>query len=356
MKKANSWVAGGAILAVLLVGLPSAGEAAWWKFGSRADKQPIQQDQNSPLPPNGVGDGVPVAQAQSLDRLNRIEAQMRDLTGQIEQLTFQLRQLQDQVKRAQDDNEFRFQELEGGKSAPGRKAARADGGQPPAAEAPAASAAPAIAEAPPATEEPPLADAPPSDAIGNMAGNPAVAEQEPQTLGAPPKPLGTLTLDGPPPKGEGPINLSSIAKGGAEPTGPAAVASIAPTGDPRTDYEAAYGSILRGDYTLAEAGFRQFLATYPADPLAADAQYWLGESYFARGKYREAANEFLAGYKAYPKSTKGADTLFKLGASLAGLGERDAACQTYAKVLKQYPQMSNAMRQRVKTEQASASC
>jgi TolA-binding protein len=45
-----------------------------------------------------------------------------------------------------------------------------------------------------------------------------------------------------------------------------------------------------------------------------------------------------------------------LGAALAGLGERDAACQTYAKVLKQYPQISNAMRQRVKTEQASASC
>ena len=101
MKKANSWIAGGAILGAVLVGLPSAGEAAWWKFGSHADKQTTQQDPNSPLPPNSVGDSVPVAQGQAADRLNRIEAEMRDLTGQIEELTFQLRQLQDQMKRAQ---------------------------------------------------------------------------------------------------------------------------------------------------------------------------------------------------------------------------------------------------------------
>ena len=56
------------------------------------------------------------------------------------------------------------------------------------------------------------------------------------------------------------------------------------------------------------------------------------------------------------KSDKGPDTLLKLGLSLAGLGERDAACQTYAQVLKQYPKVTNAMRTRVATEQASASC
>ena len=87
-----------------------------------------------------------------------------------------------------------------------------------------------------------------------------------------------------------------------------------------------------------------------------DAQYWIGESLFERGKYREAANEFLNGHKAYPKSGKGPDTLLKLGLSLAGLGEREAACSTYAQVLKQYPDASNALRSRVKAEQASASC
>ena len=40
---------------------------------------------------------------------------MRSLTGQVEELTFQLGKLQEQMKPAQDDNEFRFQELEGGR-------------------------------------------------------------------------------------------------------------------------------------------------------------------------------------------------------------------------------------------------
>ena len=53
---------------------------------------------------------------------------------------------------------------------------------------------------------------------------------------------------------------------------------------------------------------------------------------------------------------KAPDALLKLGLSLAGLGERDAACSTFAAVLKQYPDASNALRQRVKVEQASASC
>ena len=87
-----------------------------------------------------------------------------------------------------------------------------------------------------------------------------------------------------------------------------------------------------------------------------DAQYWLGESLFARGQYRDAADEFLSGYKAYPQSGKAADTLLKLGLSLAGLGEREAACSTYAEVLKKYPNSSNALRQRVATEQAVARC
>ena len=75
-----------------------------------------------------------------------------------------------------------------------------------------------------------------------------------------------------------------------------------------------------------------------------------------RAQFREAANEFLTGYKSYPKSGKAPDALLKLGLSLAGLGEREAACSTYSAVLKQYPDISNAMRQRVKVEQASASC
>jgi tol-pal system protein YbgF len=200
------------------------------------------------------------------------------------------------------------------------------------------------------------------------------------------EPASTAATDAPPP-GAQPLDLSTLATGDgtiglsaaqAPPVAqaPAAVqppplqapaaaaaqaprqqvAAIAPSGDPRTDYDQAYGLIRSGQYDLAESSFRQFLVAYPGDELAPEAQYWLGESLFARGDYGAAAEEFKKGYKAYPKSKRGPDTLLKLGLSMAGLDFRDEACKMYALALKQYPDMSNGLRQRVKNEQASAAC
>ncbi|MDB5511621.1 MAG: tol-pal system protein YbgF, partial [Enterovirga sp.] len=50
-------------------------------------------------------------------RLNRLEGQMRQMSGQIEQLQFDNRQLKDQVRKFQEDVDFRFQERSGGRAA-----------------------------------------------------------------------------------------------------------------------------------------------------------------------------------------------------------------------------------------------
>jgi tol-pal system protein YbgF len=319
----------------LAVTAPSA-DAAWWDFGRGAK--------------GASGGSPPVIEAQAeggAERFNRIENQMRTLTGQVEELTFQLRQLQEQLKRMQEDNEFRFRELEGGGPPPARS--EAPPASPPQADV-ATLPPPAAPPLPPQNNNP--------DAIGAIAGEPPLMEAPDLSgTGEPPQPLGTLTLDAPPPTdlGDQPLDLTRPLPPLDAPPGPD-VAMIQPSGDPRTDYERAYGSILSGDYDTAEAGFRQFLQTYPESEYAPDAQYWLGESLFVRAQYREAANEFLAGYKAYPKSGKAADALLKLGLSLGGLGEREAACSTFSAVLKQYPDASNALRQRIKVEQASAGC
>lgn len=324
----------GATIAVGLVIATTAGEAAWFDFGK-----------SRRTPPAAVGDGsVRLVQSSDVGRLNRMEAQMRSMTGQIEELTFQLRQLQDQLKRFQEDADFRFGELHGDAS-----------GQAP----------------PRQVRQPVAAGAPrPTEVIGTIAaGERESTAADGVVLGAPPRPLGTLVLDAAPPGGSGqPLDLSSLARGGSGGTEllprdapvagapPVQTVSIVPTGDPRADYDRAYNLIISGKYDLAGQAFGQFLSTYPGEAAAPDAQYWLGESLFARGRFGEAAEAFRAGYKAYPKSTRAPDTLLKLGLSLAGLGERDAACQIYSMATKQYPQMSNALRQRVKNEQASASC
>jgi len=325
MKMTNHLTIGALAMGLALASVSA--NAAWWNSRDGGPQSTAKGGADAPLT---------LAQSSSdADRFNRIEAQMRTLTGQVEELTFQLRELQDQLKRMQEDNDFRFRDLEGNGSAESRS------------EAPVESPPNDVAILPP----PPAEDQP--DAIGTIAGQePSVLDQ----LGAPPRTLGTLTLDAPPANSaDQPIDLTAPLPPSSGP-GPADVASLDPTGDPQADYERAYSNILSGDYDAAEVQFRQFLTAYPDNALAPDAQYWLGESLFVRAQYREAANEFLAGYKAYPKSGKAPDALLKLGLSLAGLGEREAACSTFAAVLKQYPDASNALQQRVKVEQSSAHC
>jgi tol-pal system protein YbgF len=245
----------------------------------------------------------------------------------------------------QADNEYRFGQLEQGKGGGKREAA-------------AAPSAPQTAPAP----------APADSAAAGAQPLPAGDGQQP--LGAPPKDLGTLTLPATeaPAGGQQPLDLSALARGDAGTpdagtSGGGGVAPMAqpqqvgpPSGDPAADYKVAYELFVSGQYASAEKAFRQFLDAYPGDEHAADATYWLGQSLFSRGMYREAALEFVNGHKHYPKSARAADTMLLLGKSLAGIPEREAACQTFAAALKQYPNMSNALRQRVITEQANAGC
>lgn len=334
----GKWPVAAVAAAVALVAATATGEAAWWNLGRKAQPAAEAAARQGP---------VTLAQSFEADRLNRIEAQMRTLTGQIEELTFQLLQMQEQLRRFQEDADYRLGALEGDPAPPPQPRQVGQAAPP--------TAAPAVAPTP--------------DPIGTLATN--QPEQPAPPLagpGAPPQPLGTILL------GDQPLDLSVLARGGnpavtppappgatttletlpAEP--PQQVAATAPTGDPSTDFNRAYNLFNAGNYEVAEVSFRQFLDIYPGSTFAADAQYWLGESLFARARYRDAADAFREGYKDYPDSPRAPATLLRLGQALAGLAERDAACQIYAQALKQYPEMSNALRQRVVTEQASANC
>ena len=144
--------------------------------------------------------------------------------------------------------------------------------------------------------------------------------------------------------------------GAAAGAGGVQLAAVTPTGDPKTDFDKSYAFITSGRYDLAETSFRSFLAAYPKSDLAANAQFWLGESLFARARYADAAVVYRDAYKTYPKSDKAPEELLKLGQSLAGMGNRDEACQIYLAALKQHPTMPASLKQRVITEQASAAC
>src|SRR3546814_14657630 len=73
-------------------------------------------------------------------------------------------------------------------------------------------------------------------------------------------------------------------------------------------------------------------------PLAGNAQYWLGETFYVRQQYEQASAAFLTGYQNYPKGAKASDSLLKLGMSLAALKKNPEPCAALGQLSKQFPE------------------
>ncbi|MDO8288557.1 MAG: tol-pal system protein YbgF [Parvibaculum sp.] len=143
--------------------------------------------------------------------------------------------------------------------------------------------------------------------------------------------------------------------------GAPAAASAAPTvqlpaGTAQVQYDFGIGLLKQGQFPQARDAFKQFLVQHPKDPLAGNAQYWLGETYYAQGQYKDAADSFLKGYTTYSKSTKAPDSLLKLGMTLTQLKQKDAACATFGQLKEQFPNASPAIVARNKQERQKAGC
>ena len=226
------------------------------------------------------------------DRLNKLEDQMRDLTGQIEKNQFDINQLSAKIERAQSDNDFRLKQLEGK-------------GQPAAAPAP----------------EMPSAE----------SGKPANAD-----TGLAPA-SGFLTHNGDKKKGE--------EQTAALPAKPAA-----------EQYDYAFGLLKNSDYDGATRSFQAFLAAHPSDPLAGNAAYWLGQISFAQGHYDQAAVIFLDAYTKYPKSAKAGESLLKVGLSMANLNKKKEACAALHRFQSEFPDASDSLKRQATAERQKQGC
>jgi len=289
--------------------------------------------------------------AQLTVRVQELENTVRTLTGQVEGLQFTLTQMQEQLQKMQDDNEFRFQQLEGGKGGAPKKtdAATPSGGATPTGALPQAPAGEQTNTGDAAAPAGDTTTLPPVGAGGDIAPSDDGAAMDSDGLGESADPLvgkggGTADLTLPDGGASQPLNLS--------------LDTNAPlsNGDAEAQYKAGYDAITRGDYTFAEDQFRQFVALYPKDPQAPDATNWLGEALLQRQAYDEAADVLLTGFQNYEKSARAPDLLLKLGVALAGAGEQDTACRTFAEVSKRYPKQPPAFNSRLAQEKAKAQC
>ena len=121
-------------------------------------------------------------------------------------------------------------------------------------------------------------------------------------------------------------------------------------------YKSAYDLLYRGDYAGGEAALKAFLASYPDSQYAGNAQYWLGESYYARRLYKEAAQAFLTGVQKYKKSEKAPDAMLKLGLSLINLGQTKDGCSALKSIKSEFPKVRQSVLNTAKRERKKAGC
>jgi tol-pal system protein YbgF len=137
---------------------------------------------------------------------------------------------------------------------------------------------------------------------------------------------------------------------------PAAPAAAAASGPARALFDQGYGALNRREYSAAEGFFQQFLEQYPSDPLAGNAQYWLGESAFVSGEYKTAADRFLKTFTTYPTSERAPEALLKLAISLRRLGNNSDACATFGELTQRYPKAPQNVLQKADAEKKRANC
>jgi tol-pal system protein YbgF len=249
-------------------------------------------------------------------RMEQVEAQMRDLTGKVEEIGNGLEQLKQRVEQINSDFDVRFNQLSGNA---GASAAPPRG----SSDATRLAAGPAPAGVPPGTVVPP-----PSGGGLNPIFN-------------------TLS-----PPGTAPAHAHAQAPPPAE----SASAEQHPAGSPTEQFNHAFGLLKQSDYPGAEAAFKTFIEAHPNDPLSGNAQYWLGQTYFARNKYPEAAATFAESYKHFPKGPKAADNLLYLSLSLAKSDQKKNACLALDQLEQSFPNAAPAIRQRAATEKKRIGC
>jgi tol-pal system protein YbgF len=251
----------------------------------------------------GAGGMTTTAAARIDLRLSQFEAQLRTLTGQVEEAVYRSHQINERLERLAAETDLRLRQLE-------------QGVMPPTAM----QGAPAGQMAP-----------------GAAGGGQAGFASQPQVLGTI-RQSDLAAMQGEPVTPGTAVAQQDTSLAAAQPGSQAAAAGYTLVGaTPQEQYKHAFGLLSQANYGEAELALSSFVDQHPNDPLAGNAKYWLGETFYVRQDYQQAAVTFAEAYQAYPDSAKAPDNLLKLGMSLSALGSQNDACGTFAELLKRYP-------------------
>ena len=120
--------------------------------------------------------------------------------------------------------------------------------------------------------------------------------------------------------------------------------------DAATLYQSGTADYNAGRYDLAIKDFQQYLQYYPDTELASNAQFYIGESYYAQEDYAKAIDEYNKCLDRYPAGDKLPAAQLKKGYALLDLGQSQAGARELRSLIQRYPNSHEAdlARQRLK--------
>jgi tol-pal system protein YbgF len=134
-------------------------------------------------------------------------------------------------------------------------------------------------------------------------------------------------------------------------SGPGAMNSAPPmsqTPPLEQTYQAAVSDFNAAKYSLASSEFQDVLHYYPMDPMAGNAQFYLGEIAYHQRNYDEAVKDYNIVLEQFSGSPKAAAAQLHKGFSLIELTKRDAGVHELRSLIQRHPQTAEAQQARAK--------
>ena len=162
-----------------------------------------------------------------------------------------------------------------------------------------------------------------------------------------------VTLSQKPPEEKAPSEISaplSLESPPAPPEGEPAVPAPPPSGrssDVSSLYRQGHLDMDAGRYSKALTSFQALIDLSPSDPLADNAQYWIGELYYTQRDFKTARKEFQKVIDLYPDGNKAPDSHLKTALCLIEMGDHEKARGELERTMTLYPKEEAAEKARV---------
>jgi tol-pal system protein YbgF len=107
-------------------------------------------------------------------------------------------------------------------------------------------------------------------------------------------------------------------------------------------YDTAMELFKSGDYKGAGDALQDFVKRYPTSGYAPNAQYWLGNAYFAQRDYKNAIAAQEVVITTYRDSAKAPDAMLNIASSYIELKDKKNAKKAFQQLVSKFPESSAA--------------